>query len=109
MEQIELRGAADVRRFEKAMNAHEYSRAMQRVERQQQFREEREKHLRSELRQRMQSFSECGRAIARAAMRRNDEKPREYAKDPGFISEVYSYDRSNRDESRDAQGRRRRD
>lgn len=108
-ERIVLRGAADVRRFEKAMNRHEYSRAMRRAERQQQAREAREKDMRSELRHRMQTMSERGRAFARAVMRRNDEKPREYAKEANFHSEVYSFNRSNRDDSRDAQGRRRRD
>ena len=108
-EQIELRGAADVRRFEAHMNKHEYRRAARRAELQQRMREARESESRSELRARMQSMSERGRAIAREAMRRNDDKPREHAKDAGFHSEVYAYDRSNRDASRDAQGRRRRD
>jgi len=108
-ERIELRGHADVRRFEKVMNAHEYSRAARRVEHQQQFREQREKHLRGELRQQMQSMSERGRDFARLVMRQNDHKPRERAQDANFHAEVYSYDRSNRDESRDAQGHRRRD
>lgn len=108
-ERIELRGHADVRRFEKVMNAHEYSRAARRVEHQQQFREQREKHLRGELRQKMQSMSERGRELARVVMRENDRKPRERVQDANFHVEVYSLDRSNRDESRDAQGRRRRD
>lgn len=108
-EQIELRGAADVRRFESHMNKHESRWASRRAEIQQRMREAREQSSRSDLRGLMQSMSERGRAIARAAMRRNDDKPREHAKDAGFHSEVYSFDRSNRDESRDAQGRRRRD
>lgn len=109
MQRIELRGFADVRRFETQMNRHEYSRAMRRVERQQQFREEREKHLRSELRSRMASMSERGRNLARQAMRMNDAKPRERAREAGFHVEVYSLDRSSRMESRDPHGRRRRD
>jgi hypothetical protein len=108
-EQIELRGAAEVRRFESHMNKREFRRAARKAEFQQQAREFREGITRSELRARMQSMSAAGRAIARAAMQRNDNKPREYAKDAGFHSEVYSFDRSNRDESRDSQGRRRRD
>lgn len=108
-ERIELRDAADVRRFEKHMNAHEFRRASRRAEIQQRMREHRESLSRSDLRALMQSMSPAGRAIARAAMRRNDGKPREHAKEAGFHSEVYSNDRSNRDESRDAQGRRRRD
>lgn len=108
-ERVELRGAADVRRFEKVMNAHEYSRAMRRVEVRQQQRELREAHTRSELRQRMQSFTRQGRDIAKAAMLMNDRKPALRAAFPNFHAEVYSYDRSNREESRDERGRRRRD
>ena len=108
-ERIELRGAQDVRRFEKAMNQHEYSRACQKVERQHQASEMREQQSRSELRRVMGSMSERGRALARAAMRMNDHKPKVYAKDANFHSEVFSMDRSNRDESRDSQGYRRRD
>jgi hypothetical protein len=108
-ERVELRGAADVRRFEKVMNAHEYSRAMRRVEVRQAQREARERETRSELRQRMQSFTRFGREVAKAAMTMNDNKPRLRAADPNFHSEVFSYDRSNREESRDERGRRRRD
>lgn len=108
-ERVELRGAADVRRFEKVMNAHEYSRAMRRVEVRQQQREAREAQMRSELRQRMQSFSRQGRDIAKAAMAMNDNKPALRAAFPNFHAEVYSFDRSNREESRDERGRRRRD
>jgi len=57
----------------------------------------------------MQSMTSMGRDVARAAMRHNDNKPRERTGDPGFHSEVYSNDRSNRESSRDAQGRRHRD
>jgi len=42
-------------------------------------------------------------------MRQNDHKPRERVQDANFHVEVYSQDRSNRDESRDERGRRRRD
>ena len=108
-ERIELRGAADVRRFETLMNKREYSRAARRVEAMQAHREMRESASRSELRNAMASMSERGRAVARAAMRMNDNKPRERAREVGFHVEAFSYDRGNRDESRDAQGRRRRD
>jgi len=108
-EQIELRDAQDVRRFEKHMNAHEFRRASRRAEIQQRMREARESASRSDLRVLMRTMSERGRAIARAAMSRNDGKPREHAREAGFHNEVYSNDRSNRDVSRDAQGRRRRD
>lgn len=108
-ERIELRSAADVRRFESQMNARELSRAQRRVERLQEGRERREHELRGNLRQAMQSMSPFGRAVARAAMAKNDAKPREYAREIGFHVDVFSNSRSNREESRDAQGRRRRD
>lgn len=109
LERIELRSAAEVRRFEHVMNQREYARTARRVERAQQAREERESVNRSELRRLMPQMTEFGRSLARAAQRRNDEKPREKARDPGFHVEAFSYDRSNREESRDASGRRRRD
>lgn len=108
-ERVELRGAADVRRFERHMNKHEFSRACNRAEFMQRAREAREKDLRGQLRMKGQSMSRRGRDLMRAAFEYNDGKPREKGKDPGFYSEVYSMDRSNRDESRDPQGRRRRD
>ena len=110
-EEIRLQGVGEVRRFEKHMNAHEYSRAVRRAEKAQENREAREKHTRSQLRDVMTSMTPFGRALARAAISKNDNKPRpqEHARDPGFHSDVYSNDRSNRAESRDAQGRRRRD
>lgn len=106
---VELRGAADVRRFESQMNKREYSLAMRRVERKQELSEQRESHTRSELRHLMGSMTPFGRALAREAMRRNDNKPREKARDLGFHVDVFSNNRSNRDESRDSSGRRRRD
>jgi len=106
---IELRGAAEVRRFEKAVNQHEFSRAMRVAENRQRAREAREATNRSELRQRMQSMSRFGRDVARTAMSRNDQKPRESAKEPGFHSDAYSNDRSSREPSYDPRGRRRRD
>ena len=108
-ERVELRGAADVRLFEKVMGKHEYSRAMRKVEVMQAAREASEKERRSQLRDEMRGMSAYGRDLAREAMRNNDNKPREYAKESGFTSEVYSYDRSSREAARDPQGRRRRD
>lgn len=106
---VELRSAADVRRFEHVMSQREYARAARRVERKQMMREQRESMTRSDLRSLMSSMTPFGRALARAAMARNDAKPRERARDAGFHLEAYSYDHSNRPESRDSQGRRRRD
>lgn len=109
MTRIELRSAADIRRFESQMNKREYARAARRVERMDEMRQRRQEQMRSDLRQQMQSMSPAGRAIARAAMERNNAKPALRAKESGFHLEVMSYDRSNRDESRDPSGRRRRD
>ena len=109
LERVEIRGAIEMRRFERTMNKAEYAQAQRRVERTLEARERREAAGRSALRQEMQSMSSMGRDVARAAMARNDAKPKARASDPGFISEVFSYDRGNREESRDAQGRRRRD
>lgn len=108
-ERVELRSAAEVRRFEGAMNKHEYARASRRVERMQQLSEAREHHTRRELRHVMQSMTRFGRDVARAAMARNDNKPKLRAKDAGFHVDAFSNDRSNRDESRSPDGRRRRD
>lgn len=106
---IELRSAVDVRRFESVMNKHEYARAERRIERAQAMRAQREHANRADLRMKMQSMSRFGRDVARTAMFRNDAKPGLRAQDAGFHVDAYSNDRSNRDESRDAQGRRRRD
>jgi len=105
----EIRSAAEMRRFEGQMNRHEKSIMARKLERKQAAREQRESELRSELRSRMQSMSTFGRDAARAAMRHNDSKPRERTADPNFHSEVYSFDRSNRDESRSSDGKRHRD
>lgn len=108
-EEIRLHGVAEVRRFEAHMNKHEFSRAARRAEKMQQLREARERESRGQLRTVMQSMSRFGRDLARAAMNRNDGKPRERAKEAGFHSDVYSNYRSNRDVSRDERGHRRRD
>lgn len=108
-DRVELRSAADVRRFESQMNRAEYSRAERIMERRQAARESREKATRSDLFHAMQSMSTFGRALARAAVARNNAKAIERARDSGFHVEAFSYDRSNRSESRDAEGRRRRD
>jgi hypothetical protein len=109
MTKIELRSAADVRRFESHMNKRELSLSHRKVEAHQAQREARESHMRAQLRQSMSAMTEYGRDLARAAMRRADHAPRERARDAGFHVEALSYDRSNRPESRDPSGRRRRD
>lgn len=108
-ERIECRNAIDVRRIEGQMTRQQRSEAARSVERREQQREAREREQRGQLRSLMSSMTPFGRDLAREAMRRNDAKPRAYAKDPGVHVEALAYDRGNRPESRDAQGRRRRD
>ncbi len=131
LKRVEIRGAAEMRSFERFMNKAEYSRAQRAVERQHQAREENDARRSAEIRHglqqgfripeidprtgrhtgRMQTvrLSEHGRAIMRASQEKGNARPMPRGSDPGFFSEVYSQNRSNRDESRDAQGRRRRD
>lgn len=106
---VEIRSATDMRRFEKKMNHRERGRMERSADRKQAVREAREHVSRARLRESMQSMSAFGRDVATAAMAKNDAKPVDRNSDPGFHSEVFSYDRSNRDESRDDRGRRRRD
>lgn len=108
-ERVEIRGAVEMRRFEQRMNKADYATAQRRFEVQQRQREEREAYYRGQLRQQMQSMSALGRDVARAAMDRNDRRGLPRPTDGGFHSEAYSYTRSNRDESRDSRGARRRD
>lgn len=108
-ERVELRSAAEVRRFEAHMEKTEFAHAQRRAERLQALRERRESELRSELFHRMHTMSPFGRAVARAAIARNNAKPVARARESGFHVDVYSNDRSNRDESRGPDGRRRRD
>lgn len=129
----EIRGAADMRRFEGQMNKREHSIMARKVERRHMMREAREAMTRSDIRHGLdQGFlmpelkndggrivrtgkmvrvhlSERGRDMMRAAMRHNDGKPRERTADANFHSEIYSFNRSNREESRGNDGRRHRD
>ena len=54
-------------------------------------------------------LSNEARDLMRAAMARNDRKPKPTFREPGLHVEAYSMDRSSRDESRDSRGNRRRD
>jgi hypothetical protein len=107
---IELKGWQEVRPFEKHMNDREKATIRRRIEIQQQQAEEGKRLRRDELRHRIPSMSDGGQAFARALMRHTDAQPtRLRAYDPGFHVEAYSETRSNRDESRDTHGRKRRD
>ena len=109
LERVEIRGVAAMRSFEAQMSKSQYADMARQMERKQAVEERRQAEMRGQLREKMASMSEYGKAVARAAMRNNDHKPKAYARDVGFHSEVYSSDRSNRETSYDAQGRRRRD
>jgi hypothetical protein len=106
---IEIRGALEMRRFEKHMNQHERSIMSRKLEARQRADEERERVNRRELRSAMSSMTRRGRDLARVAMSRNDNKPKKYSSDPGFFNDAYSNDRSSRDEHRGSDGRRGRD
>lgn len=108
-ERMEIRGAVEMRRFEGRMNKSEMARAERHFEQRQQQREERQRETRARLRDAMANMSEYGKAVARAAMAQGDTKPTKRVNDCGFHSEVYAYNRSNREESRDERGMRRRD
>lgn len=130
---IELRGWADVRRFEGRVNAEEQSKIHRRVERQQRAMAMGESIRRSDLfngirngfqvpervmnargeivptgRMKTVHLSARSRDIAQRLIDHNNTK-RVSSYHPNFFVEAYSMDRGNRDQSRDERGRRRRD
>lgn len=108
-QEVTLRSATDVRRFESHINAGQHETDERRCEQRQRMQELREATSRSDLRHAMKSMSRRNRDLAREAMAQNDAKPRPRPRDGGFHVEALSYDHSNRMESRDPDGRRRRD
>lgn len=108
-QEVKLRTAAEVRRFEAHVNEGQRAQDEIRCVHREQMGQVRESSTRSALRHAMPSMSRYNRDLARAAMARNDDKPRERPRDGGFHVEVMSFDHSNRMESRDPHGRRRRD
>lgn len=106
--EVSIRNATEMRSFEGRMNVEEQSRANQAFERKEQQRERSESARRSDLRDEMRKMTPYGRDLARAAMAQTNGVQRT-AHQVGFHSEVYNVDRSNRDDSRDEKGRRRRD
>lgn len=107
--EIAIRNAAEMRQFERHMNKQQLSLARRQIEARERGHEQILRENRSSLNMMMQSMSRLGREVARVSMDRTNNRPKRYAGDPGFHSDVYANSRSNRDESRDAQGRRRRD
>lgn len=108
-QEISLRTATEVRRFESHINTGQRETDERRCEQRERMQERRESVSRSDLRHAMTSMTRHNRDLARAAMAQNDGKPRPRPRDGGFHVEVMSFDHSNRMESRDAVGRRRRD
>jgi hypothetical protein len=131
---IDARGFSEVRRLEQQMNAQQASAIRQRIERHAEAHEAAQKARRSEFhnglangmvipetvelpngqvvrtgRLRTVRLSAQGRDLARVAIARTNAKGGPKSYDPGCHIEVYSYDRSNRDESRNANGKRYRD
>lgn len=129
-ERVELKGWADVRRMEGQVSKQQASEIRQRVERQCEMRERSMSDRRSEIRRSLeQGFvmpetdekgRETGRTkvvrmgqeardFVRAAVERNDGKPRPREFESGFHVDVYSQNRGNRDEGRRPDGKRWRD
>lgn len=131
---VEARGWAEVRELEKRLNTQQASEMHKRVEKQQAQSEAEHSARRKEVfagmtnsfsvpevatdskgnqhytgRIKSVTLSPEARDLMRAAMANNDRKERPRHTDPGGYFEVYSQDRSNRDESRDGRGMRRRD
>ena len=106
---MELRGWAEVRRFESTVNASERRIIEKRIERQLEAQERGTSLRRSDLFHKMKSMSDGAKSIGRRLVAMNDAKPKPRAYDPGFHVEAYSNNRSNREESRDERGRRRND
>lgn len=133
-ERIEARGWAEVRHLEKRLNAHEHSQLRRAEERRLAYAEHVDSQRRSEIRrqldqgfripeQRMCSDGQIrptgrmttvhmrpqGRDAMARAMAETDRKGHRRIGEPGMHVDAYSNSRSNRDESRDRDGRRRRD
>lgn len=118
LRRIELRGWADVRKFEQHFNKAQMSEVHRRVERQQEAFERGEKERRSEIRRcldqgfsipeiddrgvatgrmRRVELSGFGRKVLEHAMANNDRKGGPRARDVGFRVDAYDSDRSNRE------------
>jgi len=95
-ERIELRSAADVRRVEREMTQHEYSKFVSKQEREEQTFGAAHAEKRAELREKMRNFSERGKAFARVAMQQNDNAHRKRFQTNTFF-DAFSNDASNRD------------
>jgi hypothetical protein len=127
---VEAKGWAAVRSLEGRVSKQQFREICDATERRCQFRETALHYARSEMfnglrnsfaipelddqgnrtgRTRSVKLSPSGRAVAEAAMSRNNDKPTPTAKAPGFFVEVFTQDRSNREEGRRSDGKRWRD
>lgn len=102
-EKVELRTVAEVRQFERGMDAKERARFESGQAREADFYAERQRRDRAELRVAMQRMTPYGRDFARVAMEENDRKDagRKTSYDPNFHVECFSMDSSNREAYRD--------
>ena len=130
-QRIEAKGWAEVRRLEKQVNAQQSVEIRRRAEDDCRLREESTHRRRSDFfhgiqhgfqmpemrenssgelvptgRMKTVHLGELGRAVAMAAVARNNAKSRPNPTEAGGHFEVYSFDRSNRDESRRPDGTR---
>lgn len=126
---VELRGFAEVRRFEREVNTEQSREIAQRAERQMVAHLEGERRRRSEVYNGMANgfvipvhdkrgrqigtkvvrLSPLGMDIMRNAMHAMDGRERPRAREAGFFVDAYSNDRGSRDESRRSDGKRFRD
>lgn len=97
----ELRTVAEVRAFQRRINTSENSKIARKNEIDCEALERMEHDNRRELRSRMESMSPAQRAFAQYAIDRNNNR-RPKSGDAGFHLDAFEYDRSNREEYRDA-------
>jgi hypothetical protein len=100
-QRVEITDIYSARKLESEVNHHERMKHEQSSERRERSFTPVKDHFRSELRQRMQGFSQMGQDLAREAMRQNDNKPKGSSFEPGFRIGILSDDRSNREAYRD--------
>lgn len=134
-ERIEAKGWAEVRKLEHRLNDREQSQLSRANERRAEVQERADSQRRSEIRRGLEQgfvipesrldrrtgqVVHTGKRITvhlrdrakdtmREAMEQNQAKGHREIRDPGIHVDAYSNDRSNRDESRDPRGKRRRD
>lgn len=109
LKRVEARGWAEVRQLEHTIEQHENRNRGQHQDHLQARREAGQHARRGELFYRMKTMSRLGREVARLSIERSNNRPLPRRGEAGFHVEAYSNDRSNREQSRDERGMRRRD